>query len=340
MPGSSPEDENIPAVAETATPSVETTETDVNTADSSAASEKEGQPETMLDAVKAAISPSDTEKSPDSETDGSKAEAASESEAKAEEEELGDPTEEELSLYKPKTQRRMRQLLEERNAVRAELETVKSRAESFDRINDFVAKNGLSEEDVNVGFGIMAAIANDPRRALEALTPIYQQLQSQVGAVLPQDLAEDVRLGYISEQRAYELAQTRAQANFTSQRAERERETYQREQMQRQQTAHVEAVAGAVTSWERAKSANDPDWNLKQARIGELMELEVRRSGYPQSAKHAVELAETVLKKVETEMKRFAPRTQAVTPVSGGASPRSTQQPQTMLEAIRMAAGG
>lgn len=329
MPDSSPE---TAAVEETANLAAAPAEAKDVSAESSAATEG---PESMLDAVKAALAP-EAEKSPDSENDGSEGDAAS-AEAKAEEDEpLGDLTEEELSRYKPKTQRRVRQLIEERNSARAELETVKQKAQGFEQIETYVRANGLTELDVNTGFEIMALMTRDPKAALEKLTPIVQHLQQTVGAVLPTDIAEDMRLGYISEQRAYELSQARAQAAIKAQEAQRLAETQQREAAQRQTEAHIEAVASAVTSWEKAKSSTDPDWELKRSRIGELMELEVRRSGYPRTAQDAVKLAETALERVSSELRRYTPKT-PVTPVVNASSSRSAAAPETMLDAIKQA---
>ena len=69
---------------------------------------------------------------------------------------------------------------------------------------------------------------------------------------------------------------------------------------------------------------------------GELMELEVRRSGYPRTAQDAVKLAETALERVSSEMRRFTPKA-PVSPVTGASSSRSVPAPESMLDAIKQA---
>jgi hypothetical protein len=331
MPGSSPD---TPQEAEVLDNQVEATE-DVNTAGSSTADEK-GSPASMLDAVKTALDIGDQEKTPVSETEGSKAEVVASDEKPADE---ADFTEDELKSYKPKTQERIRRLVGKIHDAKSEADSLRPKADGFERISAFVRDKGLSEQDVNTGFEIMALMSSDPVRAYQVLTPIYQQLAANVGAVLPQDLADDVRLGYVSQNRAQELAQTRALADIERNRAQRFVEQRQQEEIGRQNQAHIDGVAGAVTTWEKAKSANDPDWELKRERIGELIELEVRRAGYPQNPQQAVELAEKALMRVSQELKKFAPRATSVTPVTGAASGRSQAQPQNMLEAIKRAVG-
>jgi hypothetical protein len=75
---------------------------------------------------------------------------------------------------------------------------------------------------------------------------------------------------------------------------------------------------------------------LKQDRLGELIELEVRRSGYPKTTAAAVELAEKMKAKVNAELARFAPRKTAVNPVNPASSVRPTAAaPKTALEAVQ-----
>lgn len=254
-----------------------------------------------------------------------------------------DPTEEELKNYSPHARKRIGQLLGQRKEARElseslqrEVEPLKAQAKIAGDLQSFVQSHGLTKEDLDTGFSIMGMMRGDPQQALNALMPIVSALQERVGNVLPADLLSDVQAGKLNVERALELSRSRA-ANARSQETAAERaeaERQQREQQQFQST--VQSAATAVSDWERTKSTSDPDWHLKQDRIGQLVELEVRRSGFPQTSQAAVALHQRALDTVNAELRKLRPAPKPMNMATGHANPNSVVEPKSHLEAAMM----
>lgn len=316
----------------------------------SPATEETGQGTTLLDDVKAALAPK--EKSPDSEAQGQKEqdpapEPEPDEDPDKDADDGSDFTKEELAHLNAKTRSRLRKF----KALTQQVETTQSRvselepqAQQFQQITNFVREAGLTTDEVNQGFDVMKALKNQPLVAYQMLKPIMDQLDTIVGNVLPPELQQQVSLGYITEEHARELARARSVASISRREAE---QTAQRANAERQQFAtqqHVSTVSQAVTEWERSRAKHDPDWKHKQARVTELVELEIlRRRGrdpqyFPATPDEAIEISKAALKKVDEEVKRFSPKPKELKPVTDVSATRGTAKPTTMLEAARMAA--
>jgi hypothetical protein len=195
---------------------------------------------------------------------------------------------------------------------------------------------------------------NDPVKAFEAITPIYQQLQALVGEVLPPDLQEQVNTGQITVPAAKELSRLRAERGVTTsvqqQNAERE-QARAAEEAVTATTTLKNGVASAITKWESDWKSSDPDYSLKQSRVTEAIELELNRAvllaqqgkpnRLPKTVEEAVSLANEVKKRVEKEMRQFAPkRNNPITHVSGnGVTNGSKPVASSIHDAVRMAIG-
>lgn len=323
---------------------VDQSQTDVvDTADSSPADK--GDKGDMLTAVKAALEPK-TDKTPGSEEQGSKPEEAATADATkegAEEDaDSDDLSEEELARLRPKTRKRIDNLLKERSERDAKIVDLEPKAQNFEKIQRFVDEAGLSKDEVNQGFDVMKNLRNDPLKAYEQLKPIFVQLQQMAGEVLTPDLQQAVDQGQITEAHARELALTRSRASVNERRVteidQRTQDTRQREEAE----AVVNDVAGAVTKWEQTTSKNDPDWKLKQPRIQVLVENEILRKqardpGYFPSKDEAIAMSKKALADVEAEFKRLAPaRRSMTTPAADAGSTRSTPAPKTMFDAVKV----
>lgn len=344
-PDSSPEDEI--QVDETKVEATEVEKTDgQDPAASSSAEAKDGKPD-LLETVKAALKDSGTtEKTSDSDEPGSKSEEDPDAAAKKEGAEDGtdpdDLTEEELSRLRPKTRKRIDNLLRDRGDRDRQIAELQPKAEQFEKIAGFVESAGLSKDEVNDGFGVMADLKNAPLKAYERLKPIMAQLAVMAGeGPLPQDLQQEVAYGRITEAHARELVKARSSNTLTSEQLQRKQDQ-ERDQRQRDDhVATVNEVSGAVTEWERSKEKTDPSWKLKQPRVMELVELEIARRqrtnpSYFPTKKEALEFSNAALTKVETEFKRLAPKPREIKPITPGAgSTRSTAAPTTMLEAAK-----
>lgn len=251
-----------------------------------------------------------------------------------------DPTEEELKNYSPHARKRIGQLLGQRKELREQMEgfqretePLKAQAKIAADLQSFVQTTGLTKDDLDAGFNIMGMMRSDPQKALEALMPLVSQLQERVGNVLPADLANDVREGRITVDHALNLSRSRAQ-NAHLQETMRERDERTRAQQEQAQfTQAVHGAATAVSDWERSKSTSDPDWHLKHERIAQLVELEVRRTGFPQNAQAAVQLHQKALDAVNSELKKLRPSPRPMSMASGHANPNSVDEPKSLMEA-------
>jgi hypothetical protein len=296
---------------------------DVNTADSSAAEVTEKP--SMLDAVKSALSAGEEQSSGSGDEKGAEAaaEAATdESQDKskaAEGDDLGDVTQEELQSYPAKTRRRVKQLLERAKGAETEISTLKPVAERMARIESFVAENnlskdnlntlfdgavklkkgGLTDDDFRTGVEMMLAVNNDPARAYQLLTPLMQSLAALAGEVLSPDLAEEVKAGVISEERALEISRARATRVVTTHQktqAEEQAEAEALAQKQSELANQGNAVATAITNWENTWQKRDPDHGHKHALWREKMDIYVARI---EMGKEPIPDAKTIVAKAE-----------------------------------------
>lgn len=297
----------------------------------------------MLTAVKAALEPK-TEKTPDSEEQGSKPETKADDATVKDGAEDGDGSddlnEEELARLRPKTRKRIENLLGNVHARDAEIADLTPKAQQFEKISRFVEDAGLTKDEVNQGFSVMANLKNDPLKAYQELKPIFAQLQQIAGEVLTEDLQQAVNRGEITEGHARELALTRSRASINDRRLETTNQRRTEQDERDRNEAHVNDVAGKVTEWERSAGKNDPDWKLKAPRIQELVELELMRQQradpkfFP-NAEQAIKMSKDALEKVNAEMKRLAPQRRAIAPVTDVASSRSVASPTSMLDAVK-----
>lgn len=340
LPASSPET-NTSAEAETVQ------DTDVNDAAQSSEAAEGVQSPTYLESIEAALeggkeaSPASASTGkdpakPDAEASGAEAEGEDGSDKDTE------LTEDEIKAYPPNSQRRIRQLVAQRDDEKRQAEALKPRAEQFDRIISYMRENSIKPAEFDNALEITALInSGDYSRALEVLTPIYRQLAAKAGQVLPDDLAEDIRLGRIDEQRARELSQARANAAAAEERETRQRTRTEAESQQRQTAEMVQSAARAVDGWAKAKAGSDPDWHLKQKDVAEQVELELMRlgaQGYPRTAEAAIAIADKALKTVEDRIKAWKPKPEPKRQPNGQyASPTAQPKPKTYEEAIEQA---
>jgi hypothetical protein len=305
----------------------------------------QGETPSMLDAVKAAISKTEASPAsdkPDSKPAGNGADesAAKASDAeKAEEADDDDLSEDELTKLAEKTQRRFRKLVSTNKALSDEVGSLRTRAESFDRLQTFVQQNKLSQEDVNNTLRIAALMQSSPEKALHALEPIIQGLRKAVGADLDPELREQVRLGYITQPHAEELAKAKATQRLVEQReAQRiaEAEATERASQLNQQ---VQTAAKAADEWYADQQAKDPDFKLKEKRIQDALQLELYKVRTLPSDTEVKVLLSRIKKEVDKEFRNLVPKPKEVKPLSGSSSPGGLPAPKDMLEAVRRAAG-
>lgn len=321
------------------------TQTDATRESSPGQAEK--KPASMLDAIKAAgqkaaaASPAAEGGQTDAIKDATGADPSKD--PKESDEDLpDDPTEEEQARWHSKTRKRFKMLMGQRDEARERLRDLEPAADVGSRMISYARDNGLSGEEVNSGLAIMAAMKADPVQAMAMLKPYYEALAALVGeGELPPDLKKAVEEGRTEEQFARETARTRAAAMAAENRRQHVEQRSTVEATQRVQAEATERIRGAIGAWERQWAASDPDYRVKSKRTLEKVQLgfysgQIRIT----TPEEAVAFAEKCRKEVEEDLKQFAPRRTAVSPVTGvaamtGAAPK----PTSLLEAMKQAAG-
>lgn len=323
-----------------------------STASSPVEPKDEDTPKSMLEAVTKAAKgdteedgePSDPQKSQKTDEEKPKGDAD-------EAEELGEITDEELKSYKPKTAKRIKQLLAKNEALNnslkeagvtpEDLKTVKENADAMTGFMGFVRNAGLSTEEVNNGMEIMRLMKHDPVKALEALKPYYEALNVAIGEVMPTDLQQAVDQGSITEEYAKELSRQRSKASLATDAATRATQSESNSRLTAQRETFANSQAQAITDWERQWEKSDPDFKLKAPRVLDKLQVELLRGNIPKTQQGLIDLAEKIKKDVEAETKSFIPKRKANVPLNAGAgSNRSTPEPKSMLDVVRQSAKG
>lgn len=302
-----------------------------------------GEKPSMLDAVKTALKPK-VDAAPASQTPDQKqatAEDPSKDPKDTPEDDDKPPSEDETKNWSSRTQRRFRKLNADVKARDQLLEQVAPKAKEFDELDQFVRGAGLSPQDVQGTLRIAAQMRSDPVGAYNALLPLMAQLEETIGNVLPPALQQRVQAGYLTHEDA--LAQSRATAHAELASRQLQARTQEQEQQQRQRATQdqVNRSVQSVEAWEQQRRTSDPDWHLKSEDIKSAVELEVLRRARKDPAwivtpEEALAISQEAEKSVTARMKQFIPKpTPLPRDVVGGASPRSSTEPKSLIEAMR-----
>lgn len=339
MPESSPDtvEEGHKPDAAAETPDVKSSAEPSTTEASAEKSVEKGDKGDMLAAVKAALKPKETPPASKDKDSKPEEETPDAKEGEAEESDSDELTDEELSKLKPKTKRRIDTLLADRAQRDQEIGALKPKAEQFDKLVDWVKEADLSQDDVNSLFDIGKNLKSDPRKAYEQIKPVFENLQRMFGDVLPDDLAEKVRIGQLAEADARALAVARTNAAVAERKASRVSQQDSERRQAEANAQHINAVQSAVSGWESTKAKSDPDWKTKQDLVKREIKLAIHEQGYPKTPADAVRIAEEALAEVNKTFTRLAPRKTEVRPVTDVASTRAQAKPSSLLEAARQA---
>lgn len=294
------------------------------------------QPESMLDAITAAVDrKSEKESSSDSEEAGK--DAKPDPNEEAQEAEAGKELSEEekdkkLPFHKhPRWQEMKRQ----RDDATRERDNYREAYEWKQRFDGYMAQATLTPAEFNTGLQIMEAMKKDPRSALKALLPYVESLQLATGEILPADLKQEVDGGYITAERAQELANARNRVSMADQQS--------REAKERADNAIVNNLSAEASRWELKWQESDPDYERKKNRVGEKIEFALIRAqqagNIPTTREGVVKLCDAAKKEVEDEIASWLPKPtpKIADVVPGSNSVKSSPQPKTMLEAMQLA---
>ena len=304
-------------------------------------------PESMFDAVQAALeapiegdaasSAAESGKELDADPakeakDGAEADPAKDGEA--------DKDADELPPFH--THPRWKQLVQERDDLKETVEESAEAVQATDRLATYLTDQNLSVDEFNNLLQIGGLMKNDPAKALEALTPYYNELLKVTGNTLPDDLRTAVDQGLLTEDYASETAKARAAANITQFNSDNRQQLHEAQA----QTQQVDGLGEAASEWERKWQASDPDYSKKAIRVQERIELAVLRKELTgaSTAAEVVAACEKVKGEVEAELRDLMPKPKAVNANpnagTGGSGSAAANAPKSMIEAMEAAIGG
>lgn len=248
-----------------------------------------------------------SDKSSKSENDNQKPEGDSEP--------LGDVTEEELKSYKPQTRKRIEGLLDERKRLTEERDALRPAADQMETLQTFMQERQLTPQNVSellvVGGLAMSADPKDLRAALTRVDQFRDQIRSQLGEILPEDLQKKVDEGLMDAESAKEVALSRVETQRASSKVAKADEQVQTATKQVQtvdETRAAEAVHATISDWQRSKYSSDPDYPQKAALLQKEIKLRVMEAGGKVLDKaKALEIAEAAYKEVNTVFKSLTP---------------------------------
>lgn len=264
-------------------------------------------------------------------------------------EEDGKPPEErdlsdaEMKQLSARTQSRIRYLSRQSKEAQSKLEEAAPKVAVYDQLVDFTRRNNLAKEEINNALTIAALIKSDPIQAFRHIETIYKNLSGQVGAQLPEDLAERVRTGYISEADAKEQARLRAENTIIMRQREDESKRVQQETQAAAHQMKVNVAVSEADRWVADKAKTDPDWEIKQRRVSDLVKLRLLETGkFPESGKEVVAMCNDALAQVEKEISPLLQNKRPMNPVTSTvSSPRTaTPSPKNSLEVINNVLAG
>ena len=320
---------------------------DIDNIEDSSNSETSEEEVSTFDLVKQAIDPEgekdDAEDSSEEDDEAVEAEGDKEEKSEDEPEDKADnsdePSEEELKAWKPKTKKRFESLQTKYREEKSLREKAENDAGQYRQFTSFLEENRLSGEEANKLFHIGALMKNDPVKALEAITPYYEELLQTTGNVLPAELQQQVDQGYLTKANALELSRRRATEN-TNKAIVQEKTQYQQQQDLTRQNQQFNSMQNALANWENQWSTSDPDYNTKKDRVLERVELALARASrtnsLPQTVEQITQLAENAKKEVETDIRQYRPK-KSVKVVDGGTSSQTSPEPKDTQDVIRRA---
>lgn len=340
MPDSSPDD--VAQAADTVNTTVETPVDNQASAPDSTADSSPPPAGSMLDAVQAALAPKAESPAASNPEDAAKVDSDAEKPEAADDEDL---SQDELKALSWKAQQRFRKLASAAKAKDGEIATLRTKADEHDRIVGAISRAGLDNKELDelVELGSLLK-RGDPVVALQKLAPLVRALEQVAGEVLPPELQERVRLGYISEQDARDLNRARAREHFAKQSQERQQRESDAEKQHREITERVNSSVSAIEAWEANQAKSDPDWPSKRQEVADQVELMIAREAQKRKApffpnsEEAVKLSKDALKLVNDRIAKFKPRpTEIRPPAAPGVSSRSKPAAKNMLDAINNA---
>lgn len=258
--------------------------------------------------------------------------------AESQEELPEEVTDEELAETKPKARARIEGLIQRRDELQGKVSELEPKAQQWDRVSTFMAEQNLKPEHVSNTLHIAAMIQNDPQRALEVVGRIYSALSEKAGTVLSPELADAVKSGEITRDRAVELSKAQAQSRMLSEQRDSEAQRRQAADESAKQQTQVKSLSEASSTWDKEQAARDPDWQEKRQEIANRVELRLMRDGMPSTAKEMRDILEAEKAAVEGFIGKFKKPDRKIDPSPTGGSTRIAppEKPKSHLDALEI----
>jgi hypothetical protein len=233
---------------------------------------------------------------------------------------------------------RFRSLVSEKNELKetvgklqSDSEKLQNDSEQYAKITNFIEKNNLSAKDSVEGFKIMAAIRNNPDHAYKMLAHHLGNMSKVTGRSIPEDIQTKVDDGFLDEDAAKELSQTRAKLA----RVQNQRKVDHAKTEKQQSAQQSNMLTGALQTWGENTLAKDVDFSLKQEEFNDRVVALVNERGQPQTQADVLGLVEDAYATVNERFKARQPQPSAMKTATGGKlSGTPVAEPVSLRDAI------
>lgn len=247
---------------------------------------------------------------------------------------------EEIATYHPSAKKRVDKLIEQRRALRADVERLRAlepSAKAADSVTKYLRDNDIAQNDFLLTLELAAAMRRgDFKTFYEGVKPYMQLAEEYLGVSLPNDLQQRVAEGHMTTQAARLFARERMDRMLSESQRIRTTQMYDNATTATAQTNLANAVRDEVNKWEQATMAADPDYARKKAAVQDTMWAVVREQGRPQSPEHAVQIANESYRRVNERYRSWSPpaRPTSSQPRSTGKPNGAAPEPKTLKEVI------
>jgi hypothetical protein len=252
-------------------------------------------------------------------------------------------TPEELARYHPSAKRRVEKLIDQRRALRADVDRLRAlepQAQAADSVTKYLRDNDIARDDFLLTLELAAAMRRgDFKTFYEGVRPYMQLAEEYLGIALPNDLQQAVQQGQMTSQAARMFARERMDRALSESQRVRQAQLHDNATTVMAQQHLANAVRDEVNKWEQATMAADPDYAAKKAAVQDTMWAVVRENGAPQSPEHAVNIAKEAYRRVNERYRSWTPprRPTSPQPRSTGRTNGAAPEPKTLQEAVAQA---
>ena len=284
----------------------------------------------------------ETDEQSDEQSDEEGSEEQNQDEEETDEEDESEETENEKSQA-PVPYKRFTEINERLKQTQKQFDQIKDFADAQKGLIEYCQSNNVTPEEFQRFLSVAALVKSDPAKALEALQPLIDDLQSYTGDRLPEDLQKAVDDGEMSLAMAKRLVAAEGKSKFGSQQLE---QTKQQAQAQAQ-TRRQQALYQSLTNWVSTKQASDPEFMPKKSANSADGALELWATklalavkGEPiEDASQLIAEAEKCYLETKKVFGRFKPKVNGMKKVDSGRSGASkAQEPKSLAEALTLSA--